>query len=351
MRRSLVALRGHPCCFIALLVFCRQSWSDKLSLPLVLNTWHFPQAASSGWNELMGGGSVLDAVHAGCAQCEVDACDGTVGPGGSPDDHGETTLDAMIMDGDTYDVGAVAGLRRVPSAIGVARAIMDHTTHTLLVGEAASRFAVSMGFPDLDLTSNRSRKIFTDWLQATCQPNFYKNVVPNPTKYCGPYKPLVRMTSGESRPSAQPSWSRGHDTVGMLAVDGNGHIAVATSSNGAVHKISGRVGDSPIPGAGGYAVGGVGGAVATGDGDTMIRFLPSYQAVESMRRGMSPRGACRDALARIQKVRPGFFGALVCANTTGNFGAACSRHGSFTRFTYMVCTATACPAAHTISCE
>ncbi|KAG7224886.1 hypothetical protein INR49_014950 [Caranx melampygus] len=126
------------------------------------------------WRTLQSGGSVLDAVETGCARCEMEQCDGSVGYGGSPDESGETTLDAMIMNGDTMEVGAVADLRRIKNAIGVARAVMERTDHTLLVGESASLFAENMGFIAEDLTTNKSVNIFSEWLKGNCQPNYRK---------------------------------------------------------------------------------------------------------------------------------------------------------------------------------
>ncbi|KAG9479895.1 hypothetical protein GDO78_011753 [Eleutherodactylus coqui] len=233
-------------------------------------------------------------------------------------------------------VGAVANLRRIKNAIGVARAVMDHTKHTFLVGESASLFAESMGFVCEDLTTNRSLSIYSKWLDLRCQPNFRKNVTPDPTKSCGPYKP-VRGLPEEKTSSLQKEVDlHSHDTIGMIAVDRNGNVATGTSTNGASHKIPGRVGDSPVIGAGSYADSLVGGAAATGDGDTMMRFLPSYQAVENMRLGADPTTACQKAIDRIQKRIPVFFGAIICANRTGSYGAACSKAPGFTQFHYSV---------------
>ncbi|XP_075919666.1 N(4)-(beta-N-acetylglucosaminyl)-L-asparaginase-like [Petromyzon marinus] len=301
-------------------------------LPLVVNTWPFRQTARRAWSELQAGGSAVDAVEAGCQQCQLDRCDGSVGYGGSPDERGETTLDAMIMNGDTFDVGAVADLRRVKDAIGVARAVMEHSEHTLLVGESASKFALEMGFPEEDLSTNSSRELYEKWRRNSCQPNYRKNVTPDPDKSCGPYKPIASSTQTWSSPIGIDN----HDTIGVVVIDSQGRVSAGTSTNGATHKIPGRVGDSPVPGAGAYAAGSVGGASATGDGDVMMRFLPSYQAVESMRRGMDPTLACEDAIRRIKKFFPSFFGAIICANITGGFGAACNRAPGLDQFHYTV---------------
>ncbi|XP_073343801.1 N(4)-(beta-N-acetylglucosaminyl)-L-asparaginase isoform X1 [Pagrus major] len=303
------------------------------AMPLVINTWPFGTATSSAWRSLQSGGSVLDAVQMGLARCETDQCNESVGFGGSPDESGETTLDAMLVNGDTLEVGAVAGLRRIKNAIGVARAVMEHTDHTLLVGESASEFAENMGFIAEDLTSNNSRNMFTEWLRRNCQPNFRKNVFPDPTKYCGPYKAGAPRKQYKRVERAN---TRSHDTIGMIAVDLDGHMAAGTSTNGMTHKVPGRVGDSPIIGAGAYADSSAGGAAATGDGDVMMRFLPSYLAVELMRAGVDPLVACRTAISRIKRHYPDFFGAVICANTTGHYGAACNKAPGLTQFYYMV---------------
>lgn len=303
------------------------------SLPLVLTTWPFRNATAAAWSTLQRGGSVLDAVEAGCARCEMEQCDGSVGYGGSPDETGETTLDAMIMNGDTMEVGAVADLRRIKNAIGVARAVMEQTQHTMLVGESASVFAEDMGFVAEDLTTSKSRSIFSQWLKSNCQPNYRKNVFPDSTKSCGPYKPRRAETTFNSSRHA----NRGsHDTIGMVALDQDGHLAAGTSTNGLTHKVPGRVGDSPIVGAGAYADSSAGGAAATGDGDVMMRFLPSYLAVELMRAGADPSVACKTAIGRIKRHHPQFFGAIICANVTGHYGAACNKAPGLAQFHFMV---------------
>ncbi|XP_077000658.1 N(4)-(beta-N-acetylglucosaminyl)-L-asparaginase isoform X2 [Tamandua tetradactyla] len=293
-------------------------------LPLVLNTWPFKNATAAAWRTLASGGSAVDAVENGCAVCEREQCDGTVGFGGSPDEFGETTLDAMIMDGTTMDVGAVGDLRRIKNAIGVARKVLDHTTHTLLAGESATKFAESMGFTNEDLSTNTSRALHSDWLARNCQPNHWRNVIPDASKYCGPYKPRD-ILKHDSPTYKEPGDNYGHDTIGMVVIHKTGHTAAGTSTNG----------DSPIPGAGAYADDTVGAAAATGDGDILMRFLPSYQAVEYMRTE-DPTIACQKVISRIQKYFPNFFGAVICANVNGSYGAACNKLETFTHFSFMV---------------
>lgn len=298
-------------------------------LPLVVNTWGFCNATQRAWNVLTKeNGTALDAVEKGCQQCERDQCDGTVGFGGSPDEDGETTLDALIIDGPTYSMGAVGALRRIKDAISVARKVMEHSQHTFLVGDQATQFAVSMGFEEESLATEHSKKMWEDWKGNKCQPNYRKNVVPDPTTSCGPYRPLPKRASPTSSQAPLADASN-HDTIGMVVIDSEGRLSAGTSTNGMNHKIPGRVGDSPIPGAGAYADQEVGGAAATGDGDILMRFLPSYQAVENMRHGADPTSACKDALHRIVRHHPQFVGGLVAASINGTYGAACHGIASF----------------------
>ena len=293
--------------------------------PVVVTTWKFMEAAKEAWDVLDNGGSALDAVEAGCSSCEYLQCDFTVGYGGSPDENGETTLDSMIMDGDTMNVGAVAGLKRVKNAIGVAKKVLETTKHSLLVGEAATNFAVNMNFPEENLQTEYSKQLHEDWLKNNCQPNYRLNVSPDPTKSCGPYTPRMSVSS-VNRYNATID---GHDTIGVIAVDSRLKVASGTSTNGAKFKVPGRVGDSPIPGSGSYADSEIGAAAATGDGDIMMRFLPSFYVVEEMKKGVLPEDAAQKAIDRIAKKYPKFFGAVIALRKDGAFGAACHGMESF----------------------
>lgn len=320
----------------------------RLVQPIVINTWNFTNANARAWLELSRQRSALDAIEFGCGQCEIDQCDGTVGWGGSPSETGETTLDAMIMDGETYDVGAVGGLRRVRSAISVARMVLERTNHTLLVGDMATKFALDFGFKEESLTSEKSQKLHQDWLANSCQPNYWKNVSPDPKTSCGPYKPTKLMLEQQSKQKNSPRYHyrtspldeksvelKGHDTIGMVAIDARGKLASGTSTNGLRHKILGRVGDSPVPGAGSYAAKEAGAAAATGDGDVMMRFLLSYQAVENLRRGMTAQEAAIDVIQR-QMTRTGkpYAGAaIVVLSKDGSYGTACC---GYKKFPYVV---------------
>lgn len=234
----------------------------------------------------------------------------------------------MIMDGPSHDAGAVAALRRIKSAISVARKVLENTDHTLLVGDQATAFALKMGFKEENLSTPYSVKMWQEWKSNNCQPNFWKNVMPDPKKFCGPYRPKENANSSSFHGSSRSSMTFGphnHDTIGMVVIDKDNNIAAGTSSNGAKFKIPGRVGDSPVPGAGAYVDQDVGGAAATGDGDVMMRFLPSFHAVENMRRGMTPSQAAEEAIHRIAAKYPSFSGAVIVVKINGDFGAAC--HG------------------------
>lgn len=236
----------------------------------------------------------------------------------------------MIMDGKTMNVGAVASLRNIKDAIAVARYVLENTQHTLLVGEQATEFAVQMGFKEETLSTESSIASHNEWRAGNCQPNFWLNVIPSPSISCGPYEPVYERLAKHSLNDINSFFSSSnHDTIGMVAIDKEGNIASGTSTNGANHKIPGRVGDSAIPGSGSYADNLVGGAAATGDGDILMRFLPSFLAVEFLRNGFTPDAAGENALTRISLHYPLFVGAIVVVDKDGNYGAACHGLDSF----------------------
>ncbi|KAJ9539761.1 hypothetical protein OSB04_026267 [Centaurea solstitialis] len=303
------------------------------NFPLVISTWPFLEAVRAGWKAINDGSSSIDAVVEGCSTCELLRCDGTVGPGGSPDENSETTIDALIMNGATMEVGAVGAMRYVKDGIKAARLVMLHTEHTMLVGDQASAFAISMGLSGpSNLSSTESMEKWTKWKENRCQPNFRKNVIP--TNSCGPYHRKKGVNLDEKRCLVEEIAEdmklshvglHNHDTISMAIFDKSGHIAVGTSTNGASFKIPGRVGDGPIAGSSSYADDEVGACGATGDGDIMMRFLPCYQVVESMRLGLEPRVAAKDAILRIARKYPNFVGAIFAVDKNGVHAGAC--HG------------------------
>ncbi|KHE85717.1 N-terminal nucleophile aminohydrolase [Neurospora crassa] len=322
-------------------------WHNTPGLPFIINTWGgaFTSATNSAFLNLTSpppppdSNPRLDAINAivaGCATCERLQCDGTVGYGGSPDENCETTLDALLMDGDTLDSGAVANLRRVRDAIAVAKRVLLYTRHSLLTGDQATEFARENGFAEEDLGTEESRAVCENWKREGCKKGSYRrNVVVGEGKgegeggACGPFVSVpekdLGADGGLGESNKQLGEKRGgHDTISMIAIGKNGRMAAGSSTNGASHKIPGRVGDGPIVGSGAYVDGEVGGCGATGDGDIMMRFLPCYQAVESLRRGMTPTEAAEDAVRRMVRKYPTVQSGIVVVDKEGNHGAAAS---------------------------
>lgn len=303
-----------------------ESTDNNPSFPLIANLWPWTGATDAAYNEILKTGSSISAVVSGCSWCETNQCDGTVGYGGSPDSTGNTTLDAMIMYGPTHTVGAVGDLRNIKNAIGVARAVMEHSQQTFLCGEQAGDFAIMMGFESSSLNTNYSENVYKNWTNHNCQPNYFMNVY-NKTTSCPPYKPIpvkdpkyisIKQRSMKYRSKNIPKISKSnHDTIGMIAIESGGNMTVGTTTNGANHKIAGRVGDSPIIGSGSYVEQGVGASCATGDGDVMMRFVPTFHAVQLMEMGYSPSIACKKPLQKIAKYYPDYQGALLCVNANG----------------------------------
>jgi N4-(beta-N-acetylglucosaminyl)-L-asparaginase len=314
------------CFCLLILIFAIQNYYCDV-FPLVVNTWGFTSATRKAWDTITQSKTNVDAVVAGCTQCEIEQCDGTVGFGGSPDENGETTLDAMVMDGTTMKSGAVGALRRIKNAIGVARFVKDHTLHSILVGDFATNFAIQMGFHEESLTTNSSWERHLNWKNSKCQPNHWVNVQPNPKESCGPYRPLP-VSNDFNKEGFE-----GHDTVSMVVVDRNGHFASGSSSNGLTFKVPGRVGDAPIVGSGSYADDDLGGCGATGDGDVMLRFLPCISALQLVGMGVTPKVAAETSIRKIIKHFPSFTGAIFVVSKSGVIGAAC--HNWVFTYSYM----------------
>ncbi|KAF4636313.1 hypothetical protein G7Y89_g1785 [Cudoniella acicularis] len=291
--------------------------------PLIVNTWPFTAATHAAYLSLTSSptSDPISAVVAGCSKAEELQCDFTVGWGGSPDSNGETTLDALVMRGSDQNMGAVAGLRGVKDATRVARDVMELTKHSLLAGELATEFAIKQGYKNESLTSEYSRSLHDEWVKKGCVPNFWEDGR-------GCYGSVV-----EGRAVRNQFNEHNHDTIGQIALQSDGRMAIGMSSNGAKHKIAGRIGDAPIPGAGGYVDDEVGACVATGDGDVMMRHCPAFLGVELMRTGMTPQKAADEAVKRIAKKSTDFSGAIVCVSKDGEHAAAA--HG-FQNFSYSV---------------
>jgi len=239
--------------------------------PVIISTWpHGLAANAAAWENLGKGGSVLDAVESGVMVSEADPEVTSVGFGGLPDSSGEVTLDACIMN-PAGDAGAVACLNHILHPISVARLVMEETPHVMLVGEGALAFALDRGFQKTNLLTPEAKKAWEKW----------------------------KKTREAGIPVAM-----GHDTIGMVALDAVGDLAGACTTSGLGYKLPGRVGDSPIIGAGLFVDNEVGGAAATGVGELVMKTLGSFLVVELMRTGVSPEEACRMALERIAEKTP-----------------------------------------------
>jgi len=282
----------------------------------VVSTWDFGVGANqAAWQVLAAGGSALDAVEAGARWAESDLCNPTVGRCGNPDRDGVLSLDASIMNGDGR-CGSVAALVDILHPITVARAVMEKTPHVMLVGEGAQQFAVQQGFERQNLLTPQAEQAWREWLK---------------TEH---YAPQI---NAERR--GIPGDKDNHDTLGMIAIDASGQMAGACTTSGMAFKMHGRVGDSPIIGAGLYVDNEVGAATASGMGEEMIRNAASFLVVELMRQGRSPADACREAIQRVVRKRPEASRTLqVCflaMNRSGEVGAYALHRG----FVYAVCDA------------
>lgn len=277
---------------------------EPAKFPLVISTWSFGMPANEvAWRVLSAGGPAIDAVEAGVTSCEEDPSVDSVGWGGLPDSSGEVTLDAAIMD-HTGRCGAVGCLHRIRDAIKVARLVMEKTPHVMLVGENATRFALEHGMTQTNLLSPQAAHRFDMWRQNRAE------------------DPEV-----------------GHDTLGMIAIDAAGRICAGTSTSGIAFKHPGRVGDSPIVGAGLYVWPGVGAAVATGLGEEMMKVCGSYAICDGMRRGLAPREAIAEVLKEIRQRHGGKSDAdvsFLALRRDGAYAGLTLR--AATNFTYAVIT-------------
>jgi isoaspartyl peptidase/L-asparaginase-like protein (Ntn-hydrolase superfamily) len=256
----------------------------------VIATWPFGLPASrAAWRVLSSGGAALDAAVEAATYCEDDESVDSVGYGGLPDASGEVTLDASVMD-HRARCGSVACLCRVRHAANVARAVMENTPHVMLAGEAATTFALAQGFPEENLLSPRAAEAYTRW--RTEQDG-------TGAAHAGP----APSTAAQPRANNPPVGS--HDTIGILAVDRAGVPGGACTTSGRAFKLPGRVGDSPIIGAGLYVDGKVGAATATGVGEEVIRVCGSFAVVDLMRRGAEPADALAEVLRRVEANRGG----------------------------------------------
>ncbi len=304
-RREFIRLSALATSFFSLKAVAGKNISSPDPVkPIVIATWnHGIPANEAAWKILSNNGRALDAVEAGVRIPEADPKINTVGYGGLPDRDGRVTLDACIMD-ENANCGSVAFLENIMHPISVARMVMEKTPHVMLVGEGAFKFAIDNGFKKEKLLTPESEKAWKEWLKKS------------------EYKPIVNFEN--------------HDTIGMVALDMSGNLSGACTTSGMSYKLHGRVGDSPIIGAGLYVDNEVGAATSTGVGEEVIRICGSHLVIELMRQGNSPEDACRIAVERIVKKQPkrskdlqvGF----LALNKNGEYGAYCLQPG----FNYAV---------------
>ncbi|MGH2647923.1 MAG: N(4)-(beta-N-acetylglucosaminyl)-L-asparaginase [Ginsengibacter sp.] len=292
--------------------------------PIIISTWGtYKDATSEAWKILSTNGRALDAVEAGARHIE-DTIDCCVGLGGYPDRDGIVTLDSCIMD-EHANCGSVGGIEQIKHAVSVARKIMETTPHIMLVGEGAQRFAIENGFKkESKELSPSAEKAYKEWLKKS------------------EYKPEINIEShpagnvdnkGNSAfaPSFFDDGTPNHDTIGLVALDRSGNMSGAVTTSGLAFKIHGRVGDSPIIGAGLFVDNEVGAATSTGVGEEVMRVCGTHLVVEYMRQGNSPERACRKAVDRIVKRDPAKAKTLqvgfLALSKNGEYGAYAIQEG------------------------
>lgn len=290
--------------------------------PIVISTWApNVKANAEAWKTLAAGGRALDAVEAGVKIPEADPTDVSVGYGGLPDRDGRVTLDACIMD-EFANIGAVMALENIMHPISVARMVMERTPHVQLVGDGALQFALSQGFKKENLLTPESEKVWRNWLKTS------------------KYDPMTipKLLDKKSNQEPWPSAMLNHDTIGMVALDKAGNISGACTTSGMAFKMHGRVGDSPIIGAGLFVDNEIGAATSTGVGEEVVRICGSHTVVELMRQGYSPEMACKKAVERMFKLRGNkakdIQVGFLAVNKKGQFGGYSIQKG----FTYAVQT-------------
>lgn len=286
--------------------------------PVVIATWEpNVKANAEAWKILGAGGKAIDAVEAGVQVPEADPTDQSVGYGGLPDRDGKVTLDACIMD-ENGNCGAVMFLENIMHPIKIARLVMDKTPHVQLAGEGALQFALENGFKKEELLTKESEAAWKKWLQTS--------------KYDS--MTIPKMLEKKDQPGQQNN----HDTIGMIAMDNDGDLSGACTTSGMAFKMRGRVGDSPIIGAGLYVDNEVGAATSTGVGEEVVRICGSHTIIEMMRQGHSPEDACRKTLERLVRMRGSkakdIQVGFLALNRKGEFGAYALQKG----FTYAVHT-------------
>ncbi|NOX89626.1 MAG: N(4)-(beta-N-acetylglucosaminyl)-L-asparaginase [Calditrichaeota bacterium] len=282
---------------------------------LVVSSYNGLRATEKAAQMILNGSDALDAVIAGVNIVENDPDDHSVGYGGLPNEEGVVELDSCVMHGPTHNAGAVAALRNIKNPSKVARLVMERTDHVLLVGEGALKFAKAHGFKEEDLLTDEARKIWLYWKEGLSDKDDW-------------FLPPM-----DQIPEKYKKWIHTTGTITCLGLDLQGNISGVTTTSGLAFKIPGRVGDSPIIGAGLYVDNEVGACGSTGRGEENLKNLSCYQVVEYMRDGLSPEAACKKVLKRVidhaklpelknSRGYPSFNLRLYALNKNGEFGSA-----------------------------
>jgi N4-(beta-N-acetylglucosaminyl)-L-asparaginase len=266
-----------------------------------ISTWKTTEANQKAGQMLDKGENALDAAVAGVAIEEENPKNTTVGYGGAPDRTGKVTLDACVMN-HLGDCGSVVAVENIVNVARLAKDVMEKTPHVMLSGKGAEEFAISQGYKKTDLLTDQSKKEWEEWLKDQ------------------DYRPIINIEN--------------HDTIGMLCIDKNNNLSGACTTSGLAYKMKGRVGDSPIIGSGLFIDNKIGGAVATGLGEEVVKTVGSFLVVELMRQGLSPQEACEKAVKRIvsnNSQENKFQVAYIAMNKKGEVGSYSIEPG----FTYM----------------
>lgn len=266
--------------------------------PLIISSANGLHALDKGMDILKKGGDTLDAVVVTVTVVEDDPNDDSVGYGGLPNEEGEVELDASVMHGPTHRAGAVAAVRRIKNVSRLAKTVMENTNHTMIVGDGARRFAVAEGFEEMNLLTEHSRKIWLAW-KAKSSFNWRPGIDSPEWK-----EHLAMLFDGDEKQIAYAERVIAHPptgTIPCMAVDQKGDISATTTTSGLSWKIPGRVGDSPIIGAGCCVDNEVGAAGSTGKGEENIKISGGHTIIEMMRQGKSPTDACMEAMARVAR--------------------------------------------------
>ncbi len=314
----------------------RRAAAENPLRPVAVASGNGLAAVKEAVARMLAGVSPVAAAVAGVALVEADPEDVTVGYGGLPNEDGVVQLDAAVMDGSTMRAGAVAALERIKHPAQVALKVMQHTTRVLLVGEGALRFARAHGFPEENLLTERARKIWLHW-KNTASPDDDWLELPEDSD-----DPDIQWFEKRfGRRLARPT-----GTIHLSACGGDGSLGCCTTTSGLAFKLPGRVGDSPLVGAGLYCDGEVGSAGATGHGESCMLTAGAHTVVEFMRQGASPQEACLETCRRIVRNtrldylkdaqgRPRNNVTLYAVNRAGEVGSAALLSGAH----FAVCRA------------